>query len=81
MNESFHGHEVMRMIVSAPEPYSRKQLSDAVETQFGQNPRFHTCSAQSMTLDELLQFLSERGKLTEVNGILNVSREDICEHE
>ena len=81
MYESFHGHEVMRMIVSAQEPYSRKQLSAAVETEFGQNARFHTCSAQSMTLDELLHFLSERGKLTEVNGLLNVAREDICNHE
>ncbi len=81
MNESVHGHEVMRMIAAAPEPYSRKQLSDAVETQFGQHARFHTCSAQGMTLDELLQFLSERAKLTEVNGLLNVPRESICDHE
>ena len=81
MNESFHGHEVMRMIASAPNPYSRQQLSDAVEAEFGQNARFHTCSAQGMTLDELLQFLSERGKLTEANGRLNVARENICNHE
>ena len=81
MYESFHGHEVMRMIASAPVPYSRERLSDDVEAQFGQNARFHTCSAQSMTLEELLYFLSQRGKLTEADGLLHVAQENICSHE
>ena len=81
MHESVHGHEVMRMIASAQAPYSKKRLAEDVAAQFGQNARFHTCSAQSMTLEELLYFLGQRGKLTEVDGLLHVAREDICNHE
>lgn len=81
MNESIHGHAVMRLIAFAQEPLSRGQLSNKVATEFGHDARFHTCSARNMTLEELLQFLKHRGKLIEVGGVLNVAREDICSHE
>ena len=81
MAESIHGHEVMEMILTAETPYSRAALQQAVANRFGEAARFHTCSAQEMTLDELLIFLGRRGKVVEVDGVLETSRGEICNHE
>ena len=81
MSESIHGHEVMEMILLADPPLSREDLEREVTSRFGEAPRFHTCSAQNMTLDELLQFLGGRGKVVEIDGVLGTSRGQICEHE
>jgi len=80
MSESIHGHEVMEMILTAEPPLSRNELSEAVKSRFGDTPRFHTCSAHDMTLEELLQFLDRRGKVVEVDGVLGTSRGQICDH-
>lgn len=80
MSESIHGHEVMEMILAAEPPFSREQLKEAIRSRFGEAPRFHTCSAQDMTLDELLQFLGGRGKVVEIDGVLGTSRGQICDH-
>jgi probable metal-binding protein len=80
MAESIHGHEVMEMILTAETPYSRAALQQAVMNRFGASARFHTCSAQEMTLDELLLFLECRGKVVEVGGILKTNRGEICDH-
>ena len=81
MSESIHGHEVMEMILTAEPPYSREELLEAVSSRFGESPRFHTCSAQDMTLDDLLQFLGGRGKVVEVDGVLGTSQGQICDHD
>jgi probable metal-binding protein len=81
MSESIHGHEVMEMILMAEPPLSHEQLKQEVRSRFGEAPRFHTCSAQNMTLDELLQFLGERGKVVEIDGVFGTSRGQICDHE
>jgi probable metal-binding protein len=81
MSESIHGHEVMEMILTAEPPYSRADLEEAVRRRFGDSARFHTCSAQDMTLDELLRFLDSRGKLFEVAGEVRTSRGHFCNHD
>jgi len=81
MSESIHGHEIMEMILTAKPPYSREGLEAEVSSRFGESPRFHTCSAQNMTLDELLQFLGSRGKVVEAEGVLGTSRGQICDHD
>jgi len=80
MSESIHGHEVMEMILTAEPPYSKDELREMVKSRFGDAPRFHTCSAQDMTLDELILFLAGKGKVVEVDGVLGTSRGQICDH-
>ena len=81
MSESIHGHKVMEMILKAEPSYSREELQSAVRSRFGDSARFHTCSAQDMTLDELLQSLAGKGKVVEIDGVLGTSQGQICKHD
>ena len=62
-------------------PLTRPALLTKVEAQYGMDTRFHTCSADSMTLDGLLSFLMERGKIQEdANGLSMDGGAHICEN-
>jgi len=78
---STHGHEVMRLLGAAgPEGITRAQLAATVAEQFGADARFHTCSAEGLTLDGLLGFLSERGKVVERSDRVHVEMGKMCDH-
>lgn len=75
-----HGHEVMHMMVSSGESYTRDSLRVAIETQFGKDTRFFTCSAQGMNAEELIRFLENKGKFHPVEGGFTTAPEKICNH-
>jgi len=52
----------------------------AIVARFGAQSRFHTCSAEGMTPDELLDFLGARGKFIEDGEGIRTERSRICEH-
>lgn len=65
MSESneVHGHEIIDLVANNPDGLTIAQLTETVAKRFGGMPRFYTCSAKGMALDELLTFLDERGKV------------------
>lgn len=63
-----HGHEIILLVAGAKRALTHKDLHDEVARRFGAGARFCTCSADGMTLDQLLAFLAERGKVVEQNG-------------
>ncbi len=79
--QSLHGHAVMRMIAQADPPHTTASLRQAVDDAFGENTRFHTCSADRMDLDQLLGFLVERGKVQRADGRWICDPAQICDHE
>ncbi|MFM2483526.1 YecH family metal-binding protein [Celerinatantimonas yamalensis] len=80
MTQSIHGHEVMKMMLSSDQSYSRESLCAAILAKYGQNTRFHTCSKENMRADELVDFLQSRGKfVTTQNGFTTLA-EKICNH-
>lgn len=81
MNDSIHGHEIMRLIDAADPPLTRADLECRVAEQFGADVRFHACADQAMTLAELLEFLRRRGKLVEIAGQLHTDLGQMCTHE
>lgn len=81
MSQLVHGHEVMRILGESESPMSCEKLEEQVAARFGDDVRFHTCSADGMTLDELLDFLKAREKVVEVNGMLASDLAKICSHE
>ena len=61
---SIHGHEVMHWL-GRRGPLARPALLAEASALFGAQARFHTCSRQDLTLEELLDFLLGKGKMGE----------------
>jgi len=76
---SIHGHEILHHLLDhEPTP---EALKEHVEKTYGTEATFHTCSAEGMSLEELMAFLGERGKIALVKGRLVADPEKICQHE
>lgn len=79
--QSIHGHEILKMLIGAQDPYTRDRLGSEVKEKFGEQVRFHACQGSDMTLDGLMEYLSVRGKIQEKNGRIYSSVEHVCDHE
>lgn len=81
MSAKIHGHEVMQMMIQSGQAYTRDSLRTAIVKTFGADARFHTCSAENMTAEELIAFFEARGKfLPSDGGGLRPDRDKICDH-
>ena len=81
VHKSIHGHEVMRLIAAADPPLTRAGLEREVAQQFGAAVQFHACAGHDLTLSQLLEFLSDRGKVVDRDGQLRTDLDQICTHE
>ncbi|EDT9166141.1 YecH family protein, partial [Salmonella enterica subsp. salamae] len=52
----------------------------AIKARFGEQARFHTCSASDMTAAELVAFLAAKGKFIAVDGGFSTHESKICRH-
>lgn len=79
MKEQIHAHEVLHMMEG--HSYTKASLRQAIIDKFGADQLFHTCSAEGLTVDELIQFFTERGKFvpTEADSF-TVNSSKICNH-
>ena len=76
--KSTHGHAVLRMMIEADRPFTSNSLRAAIAERFGVESRFHTCSSESLTAQQLIEFFVDRGKLRPVEGGWKVDRAEIC---
>ncbi|TWU41312.1 hypothetical protein Q31b_27510 [Novipirellula aureliae] len=79
-NESVHGHDIMQMMVESGKRYTKESLRAEIVEKFGEQTRYHTCSKQDMTADELIAFLDTKGKFNETSEGFTTAPENICEH-
>ncbi|KAA8995250.1 DUF2492 family protein [Affinibrenneria salicis] len=77
---SIHGHEVLQMMIDSGESFSTARLINLIETRFGQDARFHTCSASEMSAAQLVEFLASRGKFIPQDDGFTTSANKICQH-
>jgi probable metal-binding protein len=77
---SIHGHDVIDMIQQAGRAFSRAELVSAIGARFGAGACFHTCSAEGMTAEGLVEFLVSRGKFFASDGDLTLDPSKICQH-
>ncbi|HDX5342560.1 YecH family metal-binding protein [Citrobacter sedlakii] len=77
---SIHGHEVLNMMIASGEPYSTASLEAAIKNRFGEQARFHTCSASDMTAGELVAFLAAKGKFVAKDDGFSTHESKICRH-
>lgn len=78
MQESVHGHEVLRMMIEADRAFTRDSLQAEIAERFGEDARFHTCPSPDMRAGELIEFLETRSKFRSVEGGWRVDRDEIC---
>lgn len=67
---SIHGHEVLHMILSSKVTFTKRSLIEAIHQRFGEEARFHTCSAENMTATELVAFLEKKENLLLLMAVL-----------
>jgi probable metal-binding protein len=75
-----HGHEVLDMMLSSGQAYSKQSLVSAINQKFGIDTRFHTCSAEDLTAQELVDFLEAKGKFIPQSGGFQTSADLMCKH-
>jgi len=78
--EQIHGHEIIELVAKYPEGIAAGTLADIVAGEFGTGARFFTCSAENMSLPELLAFLADRDKVQLSDGLVFPGGSPACEH-
>jgi len=77
---SIHGHDVLTMMIESGEQYTEASLIAAITARFGDEARFHTCSASEMTAAQLVAFLAARGKFIPLEAGFSTHESKICRH-
>ncbi|MFO3906295.1 YecH family metal-binding protein [Enterobacter hormaechei] len=77
---SVHGHDVLTMMIDSGEQYTEESLVAAITARFGEDARFHTCSATEMSAAELVAFLAARGKFIPLDSGFSTHESKICRH-
>jgi probable metal-binding protein len=62
--EERHAHEVMEMMISGGKRYSRTSLAAEIREKFGAETSFYTCSMKGLSPEQLIEFLSQKGKFS-----------------
>lgn len=78
--ESIHGHEVLELM-RGKSFETKEDLKRLIIAEFGENQLFHTCSTDNLSIDELIDFLKEKGKFMTVdNSGFTVDSSKVCQH-
>jgi len=78
--EQIHGHEIIELVAKYPEGIAAGTLTDIAAQEFGPGARYFTCSAENMSLPELLTFLGARDKVQLRGGLIFPGGSPACEH-
>jgi probable metal-binding protein len=78
--KNIHGHEVLQMMCSSGKTYTTASLTADIVERFGADARFHTCSAEDMSAEELVEFLHSKGKFIPTGEGFQTSPDRICSH-
>ena len=76
--EQLHAHEVLHMMEG--NSYTEETLKEAIIMKFGKDQCFYTCSAENMNIDELIEFLKQKGKFMPLNEGFTVDITKVCNH-
>ncbi|TCS43686.1 YecH family metal-binding protein [Reinekea marinisedimentorum] len=77
---SIHGHEVMNFMIESDESYTRETLIETIQQKFGAEAQFHTCSAEGMSAEALVDFLEQRGKFVPKADGFSTDASKVCNH-
>ncbi|MCL1059075.1 YecH family protein [Shewanella gelidimarina] len=80
MSDSIHGHKVMELMLEHEQPLSREALKALMQGTFGADARYHTCSAEEMNAEALIDFLEKKGKFIHSEAGIATAADRICNH-
>ncbi len=80
MENQTHGHDVLDLMIASGATYTRASLAAAIQEKFGPEVRYHTCSADDMTAEQLIEFLISRGKFLGDETGFTVATDRVCQH-
>ena len=80
-NHQIHGHKILEIIAAHPAGIQRSRLVELVGAEFGSGARFNTCSAEDMSLAELLVFLGDRNKIEVRDNVIFPGGSPACSHD
>ena len=80
MENQIHGHDVLDFMIASGETYTRTTLEGAMRANFGTVALYHTCSADHMTAEQLIEFLASRGKFRGSEAGFTVATDRVCQH-
>ena len=75
---TIHAHEILRMMEG--NSYSTESLKDAIIAKFGKDARFNTCSAEGMDADEIIVFLTNKGKFKPTQDGFTMDISKVCSY-
>lgn len=76
--EQLHAHEVLHMMEG--NSYSEASLKEAIIGKFGKDQLFYACSADGMNVDDLVEFLKNKGKFKPTDEGFTVDVTKVCNH-
>lgn len=65
-------------MIDSGRTFTRGALKQEIDARFGPDARFHTCSAEQLTAEQLIAFLEERGKFIEGDSGFRPDVAQIC---
>ena len=68
------------MMLASDKTYAKPDLVAEIIQKFGADARFHTCSAEDLTAEQLVAFLESKGKLVPQAGGVKTSADLLCQH-
>ncbi|HEX7579196.1 MAG TPA: DUF2492 family protein [Thermoanaerobaculia bacterium] len=79
VKEGIYGHEVLGIIATRPAAWPVEELRTAVASAFGMGAVFQNCHGSRFDFDELIGFLSSKGKLSFQNGKVSLGSAAACD--
>ena len=76
--QTIHGHTLLNHILEQGGREDIDSLRTWARSTHGSEARYHTCSADGLTLDGLLQFFVDRRKIAIADNWASVVRENVC---
>lgn len=77
---STHAHKILEMMHG--KNFTEESLIKMIQDNFGTDTRFHTCSAQDMDAQAIVNFLKEKGKFKPAtDDAFTVDETAVCDHD
>lgn len=80
MSELVHGHEIIKFISEAGGTFDKLDLKHSIESKFGADTKYYTCSEKDLSASELIDFLEAKGKFTLIENKITTDKSKMCSH-